>query len=323
MHKVNVLITHGIGWGEKRETYADRLQELLEKDFARALDALDLSIKLPTPAEAMNFRVVFWSPVTQNPQNELIELLGLDTRGRLLDKAIGLARRQMIGLVGDIIAYGSGGQDAVYQEVHNRVHEALYDLVGPFDAPGRDPNTPDHLTMIGHSLGSVITSDFIWDNRSTQKGREHFLPGYNVTIKNIILLGSPMAMYTLRGNPDATKAELAKSLDSPVVCDPDHGLWLNMYDPQDPVGLPLTPIEAYAKVGVIDWRVDAGNWATGWNPLSHVGYWSCKSSAKIIAHKLALDWAALNDADFAANDYAALVQAQRESLQTDEIGCED
>lgn len=317
MHRINVLITHGIGWGEKRETYADRLQKLLEKYFAHTLEDLHLSIELPPPAEAMNFLAVFWSPVTQDPQNELIKLLGLEARGCIIKKILGLPRRQMIGLVGDIIAYGTGGKDRVYEEVHNRVHEALYVLVGTPDAPGRDPDTPDHLTMIGHSLGSVITSDFIWDNRSTEKGREHILPDYNVTVKNIMLLGSPMAMYTLRGNPDATKAELVKSFASPVVCDPDNGLWLNMYDPQDPVGLPLTPIEAYAKAGVIDRQVNAGNWATGWNPLSHVGYWNSKSSAKIIAHKLALDWAALNDADFAANQYAALVQAQRESLGTD------
>lgn len=323
MRKLNVVITHGIGWGEKRETYADQLQQNIEKSFRRALKQLDLPVERPKRGEGLRFRVVFWSPVTQEPQNRLIDLLELEQPSDFwLERLIYEARRQMIGLVGDIIAY-SGSQDLVYQEIHFRVHEALHDLVDALDDDDRDEHGLAHLTLIGHSLGSVITSDFIWDNRDTEPGREHILADYDLNVKNIILLGSPMAMYTLRGNPDASKEELAESLDSPVTCDPDNGLWLNMFDPQDAVGLPLTPIDAYANIGVVDCSVNAGNWATGWNPASHVGYWNSNAAADIIGRKLALDWAALNDPAFAAQHYTAQVEAYRASLCPDEHDVDD
>ncbi len=110
-------------------------------------------------------------------------------------------------------------------------------------------------------------------------------------------------------------ASIRESLDSPITVDPDGGLWLNLYDPQDPIAFPLEPIESYRAVGVIDRVVGAGNWLTGWNLLSHTGYWHCEEAARLVGRKLALDWARLNSPRFAERDYERALAAFHKDLR--------
>lgn len=131
----------------------------------------------------------------------------------------------------------------------------------------------------------------------------------------MVLMGSPMAIYALRNNPNADKYDIADALDAPVQVDPDGGMWLNMFDPQDPIAFPLKPIESYDKAGVIDCEVQAGNWFSSLTPLSHVGYWRCVEAARTIGRKLALDWAALNVPDFAENKYEKALKTYRKEVQ--------
>ena len=224
-------------------------------------------------------------------QNSLLNLLKLN--GMRLSNWINLtyqARKQMVSLLGDVIAYEAGG--AVYREVHARVDECVRDL-NERSADDLDDNGYAHLTVVGHSLGSVIASDYVWDH-TRGSSCPHYLANYHLSIKNVILFGSPMALYALRNNPFASKEKLADSLSSPIQVDPNNGMWLNMYNRHDPIAFPLHYIESYARVGVIDCAIPAGTVLTRWNPASHTAYWASSDCASIIGQKLALDWAALN-----------------------------
>ena len=124
--KMNVVIIHGIGWGDDRDHYADELRDNIATHFEHAITDLALD-DLPDHAseEALRFAPVYWSPVTQTPQDNLIALLGLlGTGPRPLRKVQLEIQRQMIGLLGDIIAYGD---TKVYQAIQAEIeaqHEA-------------------------------------------------------------------------------------------------------------------------------------------------------------------------------------------------------
>ncbi len=298
---LNVLIVHGIGWGSNGKEYARPLVQNVSSEFERAVKRLhlrDVAARDARARRALRFEVVFWSPVTQDSQNALLSLMGFG--GLWLLRRFNLAflvRKQLVGLLGDVIAYGGGEQNRVYHAIHRRVADG-FEALGAASAAERDDDGYAPLTVIGHSLGGVIASDHVWDHTKGTAQR-YRLEGYRLRLVNMITMGSPLALYALRNNPSADKRTLAESLDSPIACDPDSGLWLNMVDPQDPIGFPLQPIRSYDAAGVIDCTVRAGTWLTTWSPISHVGYWRSQDAAHLIARKLALDWAAINSAQFA------------------------
>ncbi len=312
-HRVlNVLIVHGVGWGGDGRAYARPLQRNISFEFEQAIARLRLRHvpRSDTRAKrALRFQAVYWSPVTQRPQDALIGLLKLGGWWALRRvNPFYIVRKQMVGLLGDVIAYEGGPQNNVYTAMHGRVNECADALAQHITGDDRA-----ELTVIGHSLGSVIASDYVWDSTRGADQPYHFRD-HPFIVKNMILLGSPMAVYALRNNPHADKYDLVDALNDPVQVHPNGGLWLNMYDPQDPVGFPLHPIRSYAEAGVIDVPVHAGGRITALTPLSHVGYWRCIEVAQAIGRKLALDWAALNVAGFADARYEKALTAYRKDL---------
>lgn len=311
---LNILIVHGIGWGEQGKNYARSLQNNIGREFERAVGHLrlrDVEKRDASAKRALRFEAVYWAPVTQGPENALLDLMKL--RGFRPLNWLNLpsqVRKQLVSLLGDVIAYESGS--LVYTAVHSLVDKSVHYLSDQSRAE-RDGDGFAHLTVIGHSLGSVIASDYIWDH-SRGAAEPYHLTGYDLVLKNVVLFGSPMALYALRNHPNADKRTLADSLDSPIQVDPEGGMWLNMYDRQDPIAFPLRPINSYEAVGVIDCPIQSGNWLTGWNIASHNEYWNSADTSRIIGQKLALDWATLNSTSFAGDRYIKAVGDFRKSL---------
>lgn len=312
----NVLIMHGIGWGDQGEDYAAPLKKNIRAEFKKSINALKLpdittgDIRGP---KGLRFQAVYWSPITQDPEDELIRLLGLDKEG-YGPKVYVKLRRQMIGLLGDMIAYEGEGHK-VYKAIHSRIDDYMEQLLIGLKPEG-EFDTPAPLTLIGHSLGSVIASDYMWDNMKKGIPRYHLANG-KLALKNMFLLGSPLALYALRDNPSADRETLAASLGSPLQLDPHGGTWLNLYDPQDPIGFPLKPIQSYKDAGIVDYEVRAGRFVSSLTPASHLGYWRSRQVAHIVGHKLALDWAAINSPAF-ADRYLDEVQLFRLRLENRE-----
>lgn len=316
MTALNVLIVHGIGWGGRDAGYARPLQDGVRRGFDQAIRQLrlrDIDGRAARSGRALRFEAALWDAVTQKPQDALLRVMFGRTGlvGRL--KLTLAFRRNLVSLLGDVIAYERDPANAVYQAIHAEVDRAIGRL-GEASAPERGAGEPAPLTIIGHSLGSVIASDYVWDH--TRRGAQpHVLHEAGLSLVNFVAMGSPMALYGLRNNAYGQHASIRESLDSPITVDPDGGLWLNLYDPQDPIAFPLEPIESYRAVGVIDRVVGAGNWLTGWNLLSHTGYWRCEEAARLVGRKLALDWARLNSPRFAERDYERALAAFHKDLR--------
>ena len=313
---LNILIVHGIGWGNEGTRYAEPLQRNIGRAFERAVGQLrlrDIPRHEARASRALRFAAAHWGPVTQAPQNALLTMMGFGGFPLLRRlNPIYLARRQMVGLLGDVIAYEGSSSNRVYTAIHEQVDACAATLSAASSAE-RDADDYAPLTVIGHSLGSVIASDYVWDH-TRGASEPYWLPQHGLSLKNMIIMGSPMALYALRNNPNADQQALATSLAAPVQVDPRGGFWLNLYDPQDPIAFPLRPILSYARAGVIDCAIKAGNWLTTWNPASHVGYWRSAEVATLIGHKLALDWAALHSPQYAEARYEQEVSDLRATL---------
>ncbi len=299
----NILILHGIG-SNRNTNYPHALEENLRREFDHAVRQFRLRDVEQSSAQAkraLRFEVVCWDPVTQKPQDALLKLM---SGGLHLLRRINVTyqiRRNMVSLLGDVIAYECDPNNRVYQAIHSEVQKCA-DRLSDASADERDDLGLAPLTVIGHSLGSVIGSDFIWDHTRTTD-HSSTLAGHHFALLNMITLGSPIGLYTLRGNAFGGKDSIREGLPCPVQVEPDHGVWINFYDPQDPVAYPLQPIDSFRDGGVIDCSVHAGTLLTGWNIASHNGYWGCDDVARIVGRKLALDWARINSPAFADSGY--------------------
>jgi hypothetical protein len=195
-------------------------------------------------------------------------------------------RRFMIGLLGDAVAYQPlpDKQFDFYDQIHQVVADGLGGL-----ASHSDPNSP--LTIIAHSLGSVIVSNFIWD---AQHGRPT-VPAVGLsplsrceTLTNFYTLGSPLAIWSLR-YPDFGVPVSVPSAQAVL-----HGEWVNFFDDDDVIACPLQNLNSKYNQVVRDREVNVGGWLSSWNPISHNGYWTDNDVTAPIARKLSQDWVSLN-----------------------------
>ncbi|MBN1202869.1 MAG: hypothetical protein JXJ20_13555 [Anaerolineae bacterium] len=314
---LNVLVVHGVGWGNRGPNYARPLQDGIQHEFDRTIRRLglrDVNRRDTQAKHALRFETAYWAPITQRPQNALLDVMFGRWHPLRRFSLTYHFRRNLVALLGDLVAYQHDpANNTIYRAIHDELDRCVRALSeASANETGTDERAP--LTVIGHSLGSVIASDYVWDHTRGSVPAHH-LNDYPLALVNFFTLGSPMALYTLRGNAYGGPESIRESLDSPITVDPDGGLWLNLYDRQDAVAFPLEPIKAYKSAGVIDRPVPAGNWLTGWNLLSHTGYWRCDDVARFTARKLALDWARLNSPDFAGRRYAKAVEALRKDLR--------
>jgi hypothetical protein len=245
----------------------------------------------PVPAEEEVLAIgrVHWAGLLQERQRHLRRILDaareVVTRAgpwwsRLLTAGIQLLRRQehrfITEFVGDVIGYRQAEVQAGIYAAITEALDALADAIGP--GPGKAP-----LTIIAHSLGTVIGSDYVWDmTQARAAGQE---PGFHaqLTLENLFTVGSPLALFSLRYGQPAVFSQ-------PVTVESPRGRWVNIYDKDDPVGMPLKPLNAaYDRAVFADARVDAGRYL-----FAHGGYFSRSAALALITRKLAADWLARN-----------------------------
>lgn len=222
----------------------------------------------------ITFEPAYYADIGHNEEEVLLKTYQQE-RGRLynfLDNTVenvfgyNLIRSFMISSVSDILIYKSQvGQDAI--------RKRLLDKITPY------VGTPDPVTIVAHSLGSVVAFDVLYyHNWHTWPGL--FKPA------NLFTLGSPIALFSL--SVDASGKQETKN--DPKVALPDPyltqktGVWYNFLDAQDIIGYPL---EDYfqKKYVVKDVLVQ-----TGTLPIkSHTRYWNNNEVLTKIAQRLKLD----------------------------------
>jgi len=289
---LNILIVHGMG--DQPKDFSKKFQKELLSKFRRSLEYLikDHFLADSFVSEPLNFIPGWWAPVMDATQKDL--------EGRIYKKKIPFLRKFGMSFMGDVIAYQGG---PVYNEIHRCLGEALRAHLKPGSG---------HLTIIAHSLGSVIASDFVYDH--TIKIGKTFQDGFGVSFSNFFTLGSPLVLYAMRSanGEEFSPARVLDHFDRPVRVESETGYWLNLFDDNDIIGYPIKTINRHHQEAVTaDLAVDVGDLLSRWNPLSHAHYWEDGGVGRILADKLAIDFAAIHLGLKGPDLQAALVQFRR------------
>ena len=199
--------------------------------------------------------------------------------------------------VGDAIAYQQSVNDReLYDRIHARFAEVMHDLA-------EEAGTDAPLCVISHSLGTVISSNYLYDLQVQHggNGRRLIAPAVEERIGSTPLeqgrtlalfytLGSPIPLWTMRfadfGRPLTVPSPLLEAHHPGM-----SGEWVNFYDPDDLVAHPLCGLsERYREQVTEDRKVSVGPWWLGWTPFSHFSYWNDNAVIDPIARSLARSW---------------------------------
>jgi pimeloyl-ACP methyl ester carboxylesterase len=284
--KLSVILIHGIGGSS--ESWAEPVIEKLQKKTLTELKNI-LKDKAPTNiSEVLAIKSVYWKTALQKPQNELQSVLaryfgwviqGLNAWDSLFKwafKAFYKYQNMIVTLfIGDIVGYmAKEGKIGIDQKV-DAAMEALA-------AESSDKNKP--LTFISHSLGTVIASNYIFDKMNAHRKNGVNRMDERFIFSNMFTAGSPIALFSMKFNGP-------ESFNLPVEVEDPSGRWINILDKDDPIAMPLRLLNSsYQKAVFSDYQVNSG-WFWG---TAHTEYFTKTNTLDLIARKLAIDWAAIN-----------------------------
>lgn len=268
-----VLIIHGMG--EEKEEFSKDFQRSIQSQFFASITQLKKDLPYlkdeQINSSCLTVKEVLWSDITQEEQDRLwqrlfprlskkrfgwLELLG--NPGAWMPRLRHLAyfRQFVFNYFGDPISYVPTKDK--YRRIHNRLFNSFTELHKERLHDQSEEERPAFVTVVAHSLGSVIASDLVYD--MCHKRNDRTWPP-QVRLANFFTLGSPLALYMLRYGMDEV------DFASPIMMQDQEGLWINAYDPQDILGYPLKPLNGekgpYDQAVFSDIEINAGQW---WNP---------------------------------------------------------
>lgn len=269
MPDLGVLVIHGIG------SEPPDFAEPMIREFQNRLKKWGLD-----PARVA-WEGAHWTDVLRQREDELWN--GLSQKHDLHYSEL---RRFIITNFGDAIAYQRlpGRGIDVYEAIHDKIHE--HTILLRKKLGGDKP-----LVLMGHSLGSVILSNYVWDAQkgTGYVGRKRFRTWSRFeqlkTLCGIITFGSNLPIFTL-----ALEKVVAIRFPPPRLAQKlrKAAKWLNFFDPDDVLGFPLKPLSpSYQKSVTEDLSVNVGNPLKSWNPMSHTEYWTDNSFTQPVARMLA------------------------------------
>ena len=114
-------------------------------------------------------------------------------------------------MLGDGVAYQPVPGNA---DPYDQIHQLVANVLGELDAAA-GPDAP--LSIIAHSLGAVIASNFVWDAQHGTLPTPTASPlGRCETLTNFYTMGSPLAIWGLRypdfGDPIAVPSSTQTAL---------------------------------------------------------------------------------------------------------------
>lgn len=269
--KLAVVIIHGIGSQDPDFTSADKLKKKVSRKLEKAgKDAADVV-----------WQKVYWADILEDRQLDYI------TKARQQsDIDLYKLRKFVVTAFGDAVAYRyiKDAPHTTYYKIHAQIRIALHELYHDLLARTSVP-----LIFMAHSLGGHIMSNYIWDIQNPKPD--------NPVLNDINNLSSFEKFQTLTGvitfGCNIPLFIFANSKVQPIRFPPESlsddlkpkARWMNFYDPDDILGYPLRPIEAYAEIikEEDEKAINSGGWASNWNPMSHGGYWTDNDFAKAVA----------------------------------------
>lgn len=257
--EIGVLIVHGIG--------------VQQPDFANDFIAEmnDRLHDLGVAHGTITWEPAYWANLLNGPEKKL-----WDDLSRSYDLDWVTVRKFFINVFSDAIAYQRipGEQHDMYRDIHKRIHDHLFKLrtaLGNQDKP---------LVVVAHSLGSVIMSNYIWDEQKKEGLGNNSFERMDV-LASMVTFGSNIPLFTL-ALPEV------KSIEFPPAQLPEKlktkAKWLNFFDADDVLGYPLKPLSSsYGKAVSKDIEINVGGLFTSWNPISHTDYWTDDDFTKPVA----------------------------------------
>jgi hypothetical protein len=214
-----LLFVHGIGRQQPgfSNGLMDRLNAAYRTNVAKT-SRLDFDPLISEEA--------YWDDITQVDQEPLRVQLCYEGLSQYWPS--NLVRRYVLDYITDEISYSKHAYaPRKYKAITGRVDAAVKRLNELAKSAG---DTPGSLTVIAHSLGSLIASDALYDMMHEGRFPE------NLVFENFLTMGSPMALHALRLGVD--------EFDKPVR----PRRWINFMYPQDFMSYPLKAInKAYEK----------------------------------------------------------------------------
>ena len=276
--RIHVLIVHGIGKAEPG--YAAPLIKDLKKKFSGHIRGI---LKTSDDyADELVIKEIVWDDILAQNQEQLALILKKGFAAQKVGavrsffrKIFFLPSKWILRLrtdfaaesVSDIIGYYN---DEAYEKIHERLLSEINSLPAPAE---KQP-----LSIIAHSLGTVISSDFVYDRR-----KKHGALHEKFVFSNFFTLGSPIALFALQYGIELFK--------SPIHVEDPAGRWINIFDLDDPIAYPLRNLnDAYEKAVHLDRQVNTGGFG-----VSHTRYFGDGEVQETIAAKLAEDWVRVNE----------------------------
>jgi hypothetical protein len=285
MAVVNVVVIHGIGdLRQQGSQYSLPLQQNIRKHFGVA------------DPEALAFYEVDWSDIGDELEADLIDNKQVIPRnlwprpwaplrhglGEALDKVFGTSvefRRFLLNGVGDVLIYLTQRGE---REIQYRLIKTILDLRARLGAT--DARQPRYVSIIAHSLGSVVAYDV-----AARMAGEYTELVTGLGLSHYFTMGSPLALFSLleyRLSGETHYRERGVLLDRPDR----SGEWLNFYDQQDVAAFllekvyPPKPNVPGRHYTIKDIRVQTGTFH------AHTSYWANDQIAREIAKRLRADY---------------------------------
>jgi len=176
-----------------------------------------------------------------------------------------LTRRFALSYVGDVIAYAK--DTSFYKNVHSELNKKLIEINDWLGDDGK-------LYIIGHSLGTIITFNFIYNLQNVGAMGNQIFKATSVDhmdrLECLFTFGSPLYIYSLQRDHGGRPIKVNR--------------WINVYSSFDVIGYPVKTInDSFASASYIeDRRVLCGGLLSFWNPLSHGAYLESKKIQNLI-----------------------------------------
>lgn len=248
MKKLVLITVHGMG--ATKENFSEELES-------------GLAERIGGQWPQVSVQPVWYSPVFQVNEDKLWQSLAGEPSNDLDSTAL---RKLFLFGFADAAAFERSAhvERETYLQVQSLIREALEK---GFRACGGDPATP--VVVVANSLGGQVFSSYAWD---AQNGRYiHAQRSDDAALEDFVRLKTWRRFFTTGCNIPIFTAGLRRRVN---FARPAGLQWDNFYDPDDVLGWPLRQLDPDGQTydWVRDRSISAGNFLTGWNPASHLGY---------------------------------------------------
>ena len=259
---IAIITIHGMG--DTQEDYYKELERKLRKAVGRE-----------TWDDRVQLEHVYYQGLLQGKQEDMWDAMDdeYDLRWDSL-------RKFMLYAFSDAVAieHSLNKDQVLYKAVHQTIANAFdkaYVALG---------NEAKPVILIAQSLGAQEVSNYIWDAKRNKRFFEQ--PGDGDETQRAFRRLSTCRHFVTTG----CNIPLFKSgLNDPQNFERPNAAftWLNFFDRDDVLGYPLRTMAASFDVDWLeDHAVSVGGFFTGWNPFSHIKYWSDKDVINPVAEKI-------------------------------------